>query len=235
MKVRPVGLTTLHEKTREHFLSLRRSFAYRIFKRKLKQYGGLNKDSAFSILDVGCGQGYFLLHIKKWFPNCELHGLDADKNMLDIAATHLQRATLIRCDAHDLDSDEASFDVVAALQIVEHLAEPEKFISEANRVLKPKGLLFLTTPNPVGICARMLKENWHPDCIDHISLKSPQQWRNIIMDSGFSMLDDGTTGLTGFQILHRLPFAIINWIPMAVFGYFPWYRGEGYIAIARKI
>ncbi len=52
---------------------------------------------------------------------------------------------------------------------------------------------------------------------------------------GFQIFDDGTTGLTGFRILQKLPFAFINWIPMAIFGYFPWYKGESYMAVARRI
>lgn len=52
---------------------------------------------------------------------------------------------------------------------------------------------------------------------------------------GFQIFDDGTTGLTGFRILQKLPFAFINWIPMDIFGYFPWYKGESYMAVARRI
>ena len=101
--------------------------------------------------------------------------------------------------------------------------------------MKKEGLLIISTPNPNGIPARVLKNKWQGFRFDHISLKTPEQWRDILLNSGFLILDDGTTLLTGFKILQKLPFALINWIPMAIFGYFPWYKGESYMVIAKKI
>jgi hypothetical protein len=31
-----------------------------------------------------------------------------------------------------------------------------------------------------------------------------------------------------------MPLALLNWLPLAVFGYFPWKYGESYMVIARK-
>jgi 2-polyprenyl-3-methyl-5-hydroxy-6-metoxy-1,4-benzoquinol methylase len=39
------------------------------------------------------------------------------------------------------------FEIITAHELIEHLKAPEKFLEEAYRVLKPNGLLFITTPN----------------------------------------------------------------------------------------
>jgi SAM-dependent methyltransferase len=49
---------------------------------------------------------------------------------------------------------EASFDRVVATEILEHLANPGLFLSECWRVLKPGGILYLTTPNVVDLRGR---------------------------------------------------------------------------------
>jgi SAM-dependent methyltransferase len=123
---------------------------------------------------------------------------------------------------------------VAALQVVEHLERPQAFFEEAHRVLKHGGLLIIATPNPEGIPAKMLGKKWQGFRYDHISLKTPSEWRDLLKEVGFTILNDGTTGLTGFKVLQILPFALINWIPMAIFGFFPWYKGESYMAVFRK-
>ena len=218
------------------FLStVKTGVAYRVWKRKLKKYGSFDKYSNFEILEVGYGPGYFLRCVEKWFPQSEIYGLDIDKSLLEFAAKHIKKAKLISHDGQMLPFPDNTFDIVCSLQVIEHLEKPESFLAESNRILKVDGFLIIATPNPAGIPAKILKHKWQGHRFDHISLKTPQQWRDIIMASGFNILDDGTTGLTGFKVLQKLPFALINWIPMAIFGYFPWYRGESYMLIARKI
>lgn len=102
-------------------------------------------------------------------------------------------------------------------------------------MLKANGLFLIATPNPCGFPAQILKKKWRGFSPEHISLKTPYEWRNILEDYGFNILEEGTTGITGFKILRLLPFALINWVPMAIFGFFPWYKVESYMAIAREI
>lgn len=41
-------------------------------------------------------------------------------------------------------------------------------------------------------------------------------------------------GLTGFALMRRLPFGLLNWVPMAVLGFFPWLGGESLVVTCRK-
>ncbi len=183
---------------------------------------------------MGCGAGYFLNRVEKWFPNAEITGIDIDKELKEFAASHLRSTQLIRYDGHSLPFEGETMDVVSALQVVEHLERPESFINEASRILRKGGFILLSTPNPVGISAITLRSRWQGYRDDHISLKEPKEWNRILTDTGFCILDEGTTALSGFRIMRNLPFGVINWVPLALFGYFKWWGGESYMTIAKK-
>ena len=214
--------------------SFKTNVAYRVWKRKLAAYGGFRKDSRFKLLEVGCGPGYYLRCAERWFPNCEIYGLDIDNSLVEFAKMHVKKATIIRHDGQEIPFPDRTIDVVVSLQVIEHIEKPERFFAETYRVLKENGLLLIAAPNPAGISAKMLGAGWQGYRYDHISLKSPLEWRDLMRNSGFQVLDDGTTGLTGLKILQKFPLALINWLPMAIFGYFHWYKGESYMAVARK-
>lgn len=93
----------------------------------LRKYG-----SAEKTLDVGCGSALY----GELFPN---------RVTLDIEARPGVQVDIVG-DAHDLRQiADASFDVVLCTEVLEHLHTPAKAIAEFHRVLRPGGLLLLTT------------------------------------------------------------------------------------------
>ncbi len=67
----------------------------------------------------------------------------AQKRLADTGA----RVELVACAAESLPFEDASFDLVAASDVIGHVEDPDRFVGEAARVLRPGGLLFLATPN----------------------------------------------------------------------------------------
>jgi 2-polyprenyl-6-hydroxyphenyl methylase/3-demethylubiquinone-9 3-methyltransferase len=76
-------------------------------------------------------------------------GIDLTAENLPIARAHdaTQSATYELGDACELRFADASFDVVCAMDLLEHVLEPEKLIAEASRVLRPGGVFFFHTFN----------------------------------------------------------------------------------------
>lgn len=185
-------------------------------------------------MDYGSGAGAFLITINRWFPNCDLTGLDVEEDLLDFTRQRLPTANLRLVLGETWPVGNKTIDVVSCIQVIEHLRASETFFSEANRVLRDRGILILSTPNPLGWAAQLLKEKWMGFDETHISLKTPKEWRKLIDGAGFEILEDGTTGLSGFRILRTFPFGLLNWVAILIFGYFPWYKGESYVVIARK-
>lgn len=83
-------------------------------------------------LDIGCGSAVY----GDFFPN---------RITVDIEARPGVKVDIV-ADAHDLSMIESgSFDVVLCTEVLEHLHTPEKAMAELLRVLKPGGLLLLST------------------------------------------------------------------------------------------
>ncbi|HET6384200.1 MAG TPA: class I SAM-dependent methyltransferase [Armatimonadota bacterium] len=60
---------------------------------------------------------------------------------------------------------DASFDGVVSVEVIEHVPEDELFVSQIERVLKPGGWLYLTTPN--GDYVKNVPPDYNPDHVRH--------------------------------------------------------------------
>lgn len=102
---------------------------------------------AVRILDVGCGGGLLSNFLAE--QGHTVTGIDLSAPSLQVAKERdkTQRVDYIRADALNLPFEQESFDVVCAMDILEHVAQPEQLIAQASRVLKPGGLFFFHTFN----------------------------------------------------------------------------------------
>ncbi|MGP8104961.1 MAG: class I SAM-dependent methyltransferase [Desulfobaccales bacterium] len=205
---------------------------YDIWRRTLPRYGNLTKGTL--VLECGIGPGNLLSLMSRWFPEAKLYGLDIDLQYIRQTGQADNKMRLLAASAEALPFQPGIFDLIISLHMVEHLPQPEKFFAEAARVLCPGGILAIATPNPDGVGARMMGSRWGGWQNDHISLKSSDKWQKMIIEQGFSVLSEGTTGISGIPAFRRLPLAIFNWGPLFLFGFFPWRHGEAYICISRK-
>ncbi len=100
------------------------------------------------VLDAGCGAGYGAALLAEDRGN-EVTGLDASAEAVAWAGQHYQAANLHFApgDVTALRDFDASYDVVAAFEVIEHLADAEGFLREVQRVLRPGGVLLVSTPN----------------------------------------------------------------------------------------
>ena len=102
-----------------------------------------------SVLDVGCGDGE-LVHLLKE-RGYDVRGLD-----IDPSGCRYPEVAVQRCDIMDgLPFEDAAFDLLTVQEVIEHLEDPFKAVREFHRVLKPGGLLLLTTPNYGNIEKRL--------------------------------------------------------------------------------
>lgn len=102
-----------------------------------------------AILDVGCGAGLLSEALAKG--GFSVTGLDAGAQVIAIAQGHAQGQgldlTYRHATAEDLVAEGHQFPVVTALEIIEHVADPEAFLASLKALLAPGGLLFLSTLN----------------------------------------------------------------------------------------
>jgi ubiquinone/menaquinone biosynthesis C-methylase UbiE len=98
------------------------------------------------VLDIACGTGYGLAFLKSTAKS--VTGVDVDAVAAKQALSECDaKARVLLGDGTNLPFIDESFDVVTSFETLEHLFERKLFLSELKRVLKPNGLLILSTPN----------------------------------------------------------------------------------------
>jgi SAM-dependent methyltransferase len=108
------------------------------------------------VLDVGCGFGRALAYHQA--RGCDAWGVEADENAR-LAAEKL--SVRIRIGSFDPAMFEAgSFDVVTMDQVIEHAADPVRFLGGAASLLRAGGQLVLSTPNSRGWGAGLFGRKW---------------------------------------------------------------------------
>ena len=105
--------------------------------------------SGLSLLDVGCGGGLVCEPMARL--GATVSGIDAGAETIAIADVHAAGSGLAieyACTtAEDLAATGAQFDVVTALEIVEHVADVDQFCRALSDLVRPGGLLVMSTLN----------------------------------------------------------------------------------------
>lgn len=113
------------------------------------------------VLDLGCNSGYGTNILSR---ACNrVIGADVSQNAIETATAKYQRDNLsfLLIDGLSLPFESASFDVITSFQVVEHIADYATYFREIRRVLKPDGILLLTTPN-AAIRVKPGAKPWNP-------------------------------------------------------------------------
>ena len=100
-----------------------------------------------SVLDLGCGAGFLANDLAA--RGHRVTGIDTSAEALGVARRYdrTRSADYQLGDACALAFPDASFDCVCAMDLIEHVTEPDRLIAEAARVLRPGGLFFFHTFN----------------------------------------------------------------------------------------
>lgn len=108
-------------------------------------------------LDLGCGNGRYYPFFKQ--QKAEHIGVDNSKELIKQAQTKYPEAKFVAGDALSLPFCDNCFDAVFSMAVLHHIPSKDfrlKFLKEARRVLKPKGILILTVWKPWGQKGRVL-------------------------------------------------------------------------------
>ena len=171
----------------------------------------VTKEERGSVLDIGCGDGQFLLALA--FHGFKCTGIDSSKDLIREAQLNAARDKLkvdFFCeDICDL-SFESLFDYIVLNDVMEHLSDRElqKLFNKIAELLNPCGEIIIHTPNGLALCnetdwsvqqliyktylrlskrfdscERTLRQIFYDQV--HINIKSYQQLRKFLSQIGF--------------------------------------------------
>ena len=169
-------------------------------KRSLRSIGGTSHHpNKRRLLDVGCGDGSFLIAARKagWrVMGTELNPYPARAFGLDV-----------RHALNEIDPTE-DFDCITMWHTLEHMRDIKSTLLLIERLLAPNGRLIIAVPNSASLQAQLFRNRWlHLDVPRHLYHFDPASLRFSLEDAGFSVYRFGQ---------NEIEYNLIGWSQSAM-------------------
>jgi SAM-dependent methyltransferase len=167
------------------------------------------KSDSFSWLDYGCGNGGLVKYVDD-HSSIDIRGYEEG------AIAQYARDKGIRVlNREQLMAYGAAFDFISAVEVIEHHPDPMRFLEEVRLMLKPGGVLFLTTGNAAPFKRRLLSWSYASVPDVHVSFFQPKTLAFALAKAGLVPLDlgyiAGHTQVIKYKVLKTLRIKTTGW------------------------
>lgn len=142
-----------------------------------------------SLLDVGCGRGYFMDEARKLGWNT--FGIDYSSITIRYALRNLN----LKVFQSDIGTYKTTnkYDVIVLSQFIEHVSNPNEIIKKCYQLLKKGGLIYVATPNIRSISAKVLGVGFdHLIPPEHLGYYSRKTLERLLSNNEFRLLHAGS-------------------------------------------
>lgn len=157
------------------------------------------------VLDLGCGDGRFTADLAA--AGAHVTGADVAQAAIERARRRVVDAEFTRVEIDGaLPFDDGAFELVWGSEVIEHVSDTARWLSEVRRVLVPRGVLLLTTPSHSRL--RVLLggiERFSEPLGDHLHLYTRRSLSETLGAFGFGELS--IRAVAGPPLLRRLLLA----------------------------
>lgn len=166
------------------YAHLRPVLPYRLVAALVAPFGELSTpawNGGGKLLDVGCGNGRFLTTMRTlgW----EVQGVEFSE--AGVVAARMSGLSVHHGDLASAALPDASFDLVTARHVIEHIPDPQVFMAELARVLKPGGRLVIETPSSAALGRQWFNTHWYANDVPrHLFLFAPANLERLGRDHG---------------------------------------------------
>lgn len=172
---------------------------------------------AQNLLDIGCSTGTQIKSYLTVSPNLETVGIDIDPSAKTNADDTVKDMIIID-DFTKYDFGEKQFDIISLKFVIEHLMDFNPYMTKITKLLKPGGLLFMSTPDISSAKARMENDKWvlindPVQKIGHLRWFNPKSMKYLGEKYDFEVKKIINRG----ELIHHLPLWIQK-ILYTVFG-----------------
>ncbi|HJR19392.1 MAG TPA: class I SAM-dependent methyltransferase [Actinomycetota bacterium] len=152
--------------------------------------------AGMNVLDAGCGEGYGSAMLAEHAAS--VVGVDLERDVIEHAAERYPNVRFQTGDLATLGFPDASFDAVVTFQVIEHMQSPRGFLTECGRVLRPGGLLVLSTPNRLTFSPAGVRNPFHT--VEF----APAELRSVLEDRFVVQLLGGTFHRWRLDLVERM-------------------------------
>jgi len=141
-----------------------------------------------NLIDIGCGNGAFLVMMHNAAPGMKLSGLDISREMVAKSRQRLPGADVVEGDAENMTFADGTFDAVSCHMSIHHHPHPDKSLAEMYRILKKNGTVLineLTGPAPLRRFMNWWFAKWPTG--DH-AVYSRAEMEEMLRKAGFDQI-----------------------------------------------
>lgn len=110
------------------------------------------------VLDIGCATGFFLEAAKKL--GYEPFGIELSEYSSSLAKNKFGTSAIFHGKLEDCDFTAETFDVITMFDLIEHVRVPAETLAHAARLLKPGGIIMITTPDNKSLSSKVMGKKW---------------------------------------------------------------------------
>lgn len=159
---------------------------------------------ADKILDIGCGTGKFLIEVAK--AGGDAVGIELSDGRIADAHERAKNAgvpiEVVKGFGESLPFPAELFGFVNMSELIEHVQDPHRVLSEVYRVLKTGGMAYMSVPNRFGI--------WDPHAHVYFVNWLPRAYANTYLKLFNKQKDDSRVDEVGMQRLETMHYYTLS-------------------------
>jgi len=214
MSTRKIVHERYHSKTKRQLKIIKdNNFTYRLLISVINKH---LKNSNQKILDIGCGAGTLSFYLAKRGHN--VLGVDISSKAIKECSVSTKSLGLEHLNFKQLDFPNKypneKFDVVILTEVIEHLEDDKKTLMVINKLLKPNGLIILSTPSNTAPLHRLGVTKKFDKDVGHLRRYSLEEIARLVKKSGFKIIETKKTEgiLRNFLFINPVAGKLIRFI-----------------------